>query len=64
MKEELQKAQSKVEELNSARIDVEKNNSRLTSDLKVLREKSEKVSCHSYKYQQKMFICEHSANCK
>lgn len=51
MKEELQKSRSKVEELNNAKNDAEKNNSRLTSDLKAFREKSEKVNCPLYKWQ-------------
>lgn len=33
-----------MEELNKAKNDMEKNNTRLTSELKALREKSEKVS--------------------
>lgn len=53
MKEELQKARSKVEELNNAKNDVEKNNSRLTSDVKAFREKSEKVSRQFHKWQKK-----------
>lgn len=52
MKEELQKSRSKVEELNNARNDAEKNNSRLTSDLKAFREKSEKVSGPFYTWQK------------
>lgn len=52
-KEELQKSRSKVEELNNAKNEAEKNNSRLASDLKALREKSEKVRCPLYKWQKK-----------
>lgn len=50
-KEELQKSRSKVEELNEAKKGAEKNISRLTSDLKTFREKSEKVSGPSCKWQ-------------
>lgn len=56
VKEELQNTRSKVEELNSAKNDVEKNNSRLNSDLKALKEKSEKVCHHLYKW-QKIWYC-------
>lgn len=52
-KEELHKARSKVEELNNAKNDVEKNNSRLSSDLKTFREKSEKVSRPFHTWQKK-----------
>lgn len=61
MKEELQKSRSKVEELNNAKNDAEKNNSRLTSDLKAFREKSEKVSCPFYTWQT-ISMCEYNAN--
>lgn len=44
VKEELDKEKSNVEELNKAKSVLEKNNSRLTSELKTLTEKSEKVS--------------------
>lgn len=44
VKEELEKERSKVEELNKAKSILEKNNTRLTSELKALTEKSEKVS--------------------
>lgn len=37
-----------MEELKNAKNDVEKNNTRLTSELKAFREKSEKVS-HLYR---------------
>lgn len=40
----MEKERSKVEELNKAKSVLEKNNSRLTSELKALTEKSEKVS--------------------
>lgn len=43
-KGELEKERSKVEELNKAKSVLEKNNTRLTSELKALTEKSEKVS--------------------
>lgn len=55
-KEDLQKSRSKVEELNNAKNDAENNNSRLTSDLKALREKSEKVSCPCYKWKKDYII--------
>ncbi len=44
VKEELEKERSKVEELNKAKSVLEKNNTRLTSELKALTEKGEKVS--------------------
>lgn len=43
MKEELEKEKSKVEELNKAKATLERNNSKLTSELKALTERSEKV---------------------
>lgn len=43
-KAELEKERSKVEELNKARSVLEKNSTRLTSELKALTEKNEKVS--------------------
>lgn len=55
-KEELEKSRSKVEELNNAKNDAEKNNSRLTSDLKALRGKSEKVSSRLCKWQKYIHI--------
>uniref|UniRef100_A0A8D3C3L1 Early endosome antigen 1 n=1 Tax=Scophthalmus maximus TaxID=52904 RepID=A0A8D3C3L1_SCOMX len=42
MKEELEKEKSKSEELNKAKIVLERNSSKLTSELKTLTEKSEK----------------------
>lgn len=45
-----------MEELNKAKNDIEKNNTRLTSELKALREKSEKVS-HFLLYQGKITMC-------
>uniref|UniRef100_A0A8C4I7B1 Early endosome antigen 1 n=1 Tax=Dicentrarchus labrax TaxID=13489 RepID=A0A8C4I7B1_DICLA len=42
VKEELEKERSKVDELNKAKSVLEKNNTRLTSELKVFTEKSEK----------------------
>ncbi len=44
VKEELQKERSKVEELHKAKSVLEKNNAKLTSELKALTEKNEKVS--------------------
>lgn len=41
-----------MEELNKAKNDVEKNNTRLASELKTLREKSEKVSHFLYSRKQ------------
>lgn len=38
-----------MEELKNAKNDVEKNNTRLTSELKAFREKSEKVSHYLYR---------------
>lgn len=43
IKKELEKEKSKVEELNKAKSVLEKNNTKLTSELKALTEKSEKV---------------------
>lgn len=37
-----------MEELNKDKTDMEKNNTRLTSELKALREKSDKVSHFLY----------------
>lgn len=44
VKEALEKERSSVEELNNTKSVLEKNNSKLTSELKTLTEKSEKVS--------------------
>lgn len=44
VKEELEKERTNVEELNKAKSVLEKNNTRLTSELKELTERSEKVS--------------------
>lgn len=44
VKEELEKEKSKVEELNKVKTSLEGNKSKLTSELKALKEKSEKVS--------------------
>lgn len=44
VKEELEKKKRNVEELNNAKTVLEKNNRRLTSELKTVTEKSEKVS--------------------
>lgn len=44
VKEELEKEKSKVEELNKVKTSLEGNKSKLTSELKALTEKSEKVS--------------------
>lgn len=43
VKEELENERSKVEELTKAKSVLEKNNTRLTSEVKALTEKSEKV---------------------
>lgn len=48
VKEELEKEKSKVEELNKAKSVLEKNNGKLTSELKALTEKSEKVSYNMF----------------
>ena len=48
VKEELEKEKSNVEELNNAKNVLEGNNSKLTSDLKALTEKNEKVSYHIF----------------
>lgn len=44
VKEELEKERSNVEELNKAKSVLENNNTRQTSELKELKERSEKVS--------------------
>lgn len=48
VKEEVEKERSKVEELNKAKSVLEKSNTRVTSELKALTEKSEKVSHFSF----------------
>lgn len=47
-KEELENARSKADELNKAKDALEKNGTKLTSELKALSEKSEKVGDLSY----------------